>query len=120
MTRQSIALGRVVGDPGYLKIFGLVAAGDPQLNGDEVDLPIVESIRSSRRIGPSGQVVFDLVAEVTQRRVIREADGSSFDFYGGTTVILNPSGSVRYTIRKVDHSPRPTRRAAGVHERAGR
>ena len=72
LTRQSIALGRVVGDPGYLKSFGLVAAGDPQLEGDEVDLPIVESIRSSRRIGPSGQVVFDLVAEVTQRRVIRE------------------------------------------------
>jgi hypothetical protein len=100
LTRQSIALGAVVGDPGYLKSFGLVAAGDPELGGDEVDLPVVESIRSSRRIGPSGQVVFDLVAEVTQRRVIKQADGSSFDFYGGTTVILNPSGSVRYTIRK--------------------
>ena len=100
LTRQSIALGQIVGDPRYLKSFGLVAAGDPDLGGDEVDLPVVESIRSSRRIGPSGQVVFDLVAEVTQRRVIKQADGSSFDFYGGTTVILNPSGSVRYTIRK--------------------
>jgi hypothetical protein len=100
LTRQSIALGRVVGDPAYMWVFGLVPPGDPVLNGDTVDLPIVESIRSSRRIGPSGQVVFDLVAEVTQRRVIRQPDGTIFDFYGGTTVILNPSGSVRYTIRK--------------------
>lgn len=107
LTRQSIALGRLVGDPAYRRSFGFAVNGDPELSGDEVDLPVVESIRSARRIGPSGQVVFDLVAEVTQRRVIKAADGGSFDFYGGTTVILNPSASVRYTIRKsVTHAGR--------------
>jgi hypothetical protein len=107
LTRQSIALGSLIGNPRYLSVFGLAAAGDPALNGDAVDRPSVESIRSSRRIGPSGQVVFDLVAEVTQRRMVKRPDGSSFDFYGGSTIILNPSGSVRYTIRKsITHAGR--------------
>jgi hypothetical protein len=101
LMRQARAVGQLVADPRYREEFGLIGAGDARLDGDSVDLPVVESVRSSRRVGPSGQVVFDLVAEVTQRRRARALAGSpGFDFLGGATVILNPMGGVRYAIRK--------------------
>ena len=98
---QARALGQLVADPRYRRTFGLAGRFDPELKGDVVDLPQVESVRSSRRVGPDGQVVFDLVAEVTQRRVVRPTDGApGFDFFGGSTVIVDPKGKVRYLIRK--------------------
>jgi hypothetical protein len=51
-------------------------------------------------VGPDGQIVFDLIAEVTQRRTARTEDGTPYDFYGGSTIILSPDGQVRYTINK--------------------
>jgi hypothetical protein len=99
VTRQACELGRAVTRPELARIFGLAAAGDPSLGGDAVDLPVVQSIRSSRRVGPDGQVVFDLVAEVTQRRIVRR-DGMSFEFYGGSTIIIDPQGVIRYVISK--------------------
>ena len=93
LRRQAKELGRFVSHPDRLSIFGLAPPGG------EVDMPCVESVRSSRRIGPDGQVVFDLVAEVTQRRTARSPEGS-FDLYGGATVILGPDGGVRYAIRR--------------------
>lgn len=69
--------------------------------GARVHPPCVESIRTLRRVGPDGQIVFDLVAEVTQRRTARVSPrGASFDFIGGATVIVSPEGIVRYVIRK--------------------
>jgi hypothetical protein len=101
LRRQAFALGELVTRPEYMAEFGLVPPGHPALQGDTVDLPCVESIRSTRRVGPNGQVVFDLVAEVTQRRTIRRQDGSpEFDFYGGATIILGPNGESRYAISK--------------------
>ena len=101
LIRQATAFGQLVADPEYHTEFGLAAAGDSRLDGDELSLPVVESIRSTRRIGPSGQIVMDLVAEVTQRRSVRaNGSGPGFDFYGGATVILNPQGAVRYVVRK--------------------
>jgi hypothetical protein len=35
----------------------------------------------------------------TQRRIVRDANGS-FDFLGGATVIIGPKGEVRYVIAK--------------------
>jgi hypothetical protein len=62
---------------------------------------MIHSIRTARRAGPDGQVAFDLVAEITQRREVRTHAGiTGFDFFGGATVILDPNGSVRYVIRK--------------------
>jgi hypothetical protein len=57
-------------------------------------------VRSSRRVGPDGQLVFDLVAEVTQRRHASKPGEPVFEFYGGSTVILDPLGEIRYIIRK--------------------
>jgi peptidoglycan hydrolase-like protein with peptidoglycan-binding domain len=101
LMRQADAFGQLAADPRYCAEFGLARAGDVQLAGDTVSLPVVESVRPSRRVGPDGQVVFDLIAEVTQQRSVRPRDGrSGFDFYGGATVILDPRGNVRYVIRK--------------------
>ncbi len=71
LLRQACALGQLAADPAYRAEFGLACPQDPELEGDELKLPVVESIRSSRRVGPSGQVVFDLIAEITQCRMVK-------------------------------------------------
>jgi hypothetical protein len=97
---QACALGRLVTDPQCRDVFGLAAPGT-HVGGDTFGRPRVESIRSSRRVGPNGQVVFDLIAELSQVRTVRGTHESpGFDFYGGATVILDPHGRVRYVIRK--------------------
>ena len=50
--RQACALGHLVSRPEYLECFGLAPQGHPRLGRDQVELPCVHSIRSSRRIGP--------------------------------------------------------------------
>jgi len=101
LRRQACVLGAFVTDPKRLTDFGLAPTGHPELNGDTVDLPCIESVRSSRRVGPDGQMVFDLVAEITQRRNVAGGDGfPPFKFYGGATVILDPLGEIRYVIKK--------------------
>ena len=98
LRRQACALGRLVSDPRHMGEFGLCESGDERLGGDTVDLPSIDSIRTSRRVGPDGQLVFDLVAEVTQRRTMKGR--KRFDHYGGSTVIMDPHGNIRYVIRK--------------------
>jgi hypothetical protein len=101
LRRQAGSLGRLVSQPDHLETFGLAREGDPRLSGDEIDLPHVQSIRSSRRVGPDGQVIFDLVAEVTQVRHVRDRGGEpGFPFLGGATVIIGPDGAIRYVISK--------------------
>jgi hypothetical protein len=101
LKRQARALGELVTKPEIIEAFGLGVNGDKRLNGDEVELPRVQSIRTSRRIGPNGQVVFDLVAEVTQLRVARiKGSEETCAFYGGATIILDPYGKIRYVIKK--------------------
>ncbi len=99
LRRQARTLGAVLGRQEQLPYFGLVRAGDPELGDDTVDRPCVQSIRSSRRIGPDKQIMFDLVAEVTQRRRVRDPQGT-FDTFGGATVIIGPEGEFRYVITK--------------------
>ena len=101
LRRQACALGEIVSQRECMDEFGLAYQGHPGLEGDAVDLPRVESIRSTRRVGPNGQVVFDVVAEVTQRRSVRgNHRQAAFDFYGGATVLLGPDGKIRYVISK--------------------
>ncbi|HEV2839831.1 MAG TPA: hypothetical protein VGW39_00760 [Chthoniobacterales bacterium] len=99
LCKQGEALGAVLGCERNLEQFGLALNGDKALKGDTVALPRVQSIRTSRRVGPDGQIVFDLVAEVTQRRTVRGPNGS-FPFFGGATVIIGPKGELRYVIAK--------------------
>lgn len=101
LCRQACILGDYVTQPEHLDEFGLVAADDARLAGDSVSRPSVKSIRSSRRVGPDGQIVFDLVAEVTQERTVATTMAApGFEFHGGSTIILGPDGAVRYTILK--------------------
>lgn len=95
LREQADALRQVVADRRYFEAFGLAVP-----DGTEFKNPCIHSIRTARRVGPDGQVLFDLVAEVTQERHITAADGSPAVFYGGATVIVDPEGWVRYLIVK--------------------
>ncbi|HEU4884446.1 MAG TPA: hypothetical protein VFT45_19470 [Longimicrobium sp.] len=107
LCRQAVALGRLaVRNPDD---FGLVAPGEFPVELENpvtatADLPQVQSIRASRRAGPDGQVVFDLVGEVSQRAVVH-FPGFDMEFLGGATVILDPRGDVRYVIAKQVNDP---------------
>jgi hypothetical protein len=99
LERQARELGKFAYTPQNVECFGLALPSDAVLRGDEVLPPEVQSIRSSRRIGPDGQVLFDLVAEITQVRRVRH-DRSTFEFVGGATVIIGPDGAIRYVVGK--------------------
>jgi hypothetical protein len=64
--------------------------------------------------------VFDLVAEVTQLcTVTRGAD--RFEYHGGSTIILDPLGEVRYVILKsVVGANRLERRREFLQSKAGK
>jgi hypothetical protein len=93
---QAASLGAYVSLPYHCDEFGLMEA-----DGENVDPPCVQSIRTTRRVGPDGQVLFDLVAEVTQRRLIVNTEtGVKAKFVGGSTIIIGPRGEFRYVISK--------------------
>ena len=98
LNKQARALGAwIVSTPQIQHALGLAPADA----NAQMARPRVESIRSLRRVGPDAQVVFDLVAEVTQRRTVNLDSGpGTFDFVGGATVIVGPDGVVRYLISK--------------------
>lgn len=92
--RRAHALGAFVTRPEHLYCFGLAPGGSAR--DGAVRLPVIESIRTLRRIGPDGDINFDLVAEVSQRRKTKAGRW----MYGGATVILDAGGYVRYAICK--------------------
>ena len=100
MRRQAGALGRLVSQPRYAREFGLVSPGSSDFRTGSYELPLVESVRSARRVGVNKEVMFDTVAEVVQFRHVHLPGGRSLSFFGGSTVILGPKGDVRYIIRK--------------------
>ena len=100
LQRQARHVGDFMMAQGRAKLFGLVDDATARREGLTVSRPCIHSIRTTRRVGPQGQIVFDLVAEVTQMRETRTSDGASFPFYGGSTIILDPEGAVRYVIAK--------------------
>jgi hypothetical protein len=99
---QACALGEyVTRDVSVMREFGLVFDGDERLEDDRVTLPVIESVRTLRRPGPDGRVVFDTVAEILQCRTVRARQSMpGFELYGGSTVILDARGQVRMVIRK--------------------
>jgi hypothetical protein len=108
LQRRACVLGNFVA--AHPDVFGILSNGNARLApdgdetrpGDKVSLPEVQSVRTARRIGPDGQVLFDLVAEVTQTRFVKESDDEAipFLFRGGATIILGPKGELRYVIAK--------------------
>jgi hypothetical protein len=61
--------------------------------------PRIESIRCARRVSPDGHILFDLIAEVLQTGTVRRGQ-TLFDFSGGSTIVIDPFGRVRYVIYK--------------------
>ncbi|MFN8670279.1 MAG: hypothetical protein U0164_24080 [Gemmatimonadaceae bacterium] len=104
LRRQANEIGKLVTDTKYMREFGLVDPAAPlpaeSKNAVTVDTPIVESVRAARRVGPDGNVVFDLVAEVTQRVERRLPGGKRVELYGGATVLIDAWGDTRFVIRK--------------------
>lgn len=86
-------------EPRNARFFGLTLPGEADKRSFTVGPPVIESVRSSRRVGPQGQIVFDLVAEVIQEHVF-QVQGALMKVYGGATIILGRRGEVRYTIFK--------------------
>lgn len=92
--RRATVLGEFVTKPAFLHSFGLAPGG--AMRGSAVRLPVVESVRTLRRIGPDGDINFDLVAEVSQRRKTT----SGRWMHGGSTIVLDAGGRVRYAVCK--------------------
>ncbi len=91
-------MGTLVTSTGCRPLFGLL---DPtETHPDLVaQRPVVESVRTLRRVGPDGQVRFDLVAEVTQDVSVWTGEGT-VRLCGGSTIFIGPDGGVRLVVRK--------------------
>jgi hypothetical protein len=101
--RARVLGGFITADPQRLWYFGLATPG-PQKNG-LVEPPVVQSIRTLRRSTPDGDVVLELVAEITQRRKTK----AGYWMYGGTTVVIGTDGTIRYAVNKNVNSERRER-----------
>jgi hypothetical protein len=104
LVRQALSLANVICQPHLLREFGLVSRNEARRKGVLADPPCIQSIRSSRRVGPNGQVIFDLIGEVTQRQLL-SLDGRRMEFFGGSTIVLGPNGDIRYVVSKSSASP---------------
>lgn len=77
----------------------------------------IESVQPLRRIGPNGQVLSDIVVQVKQKKDISANGQDSFTFYGGTTLIVNDQGEVRYSIfKRLDSESRLKRQKEYMRE----
>jgi len=101
--KQAEALGKWLMEPGVLEECGLVAVGDPRLAKEhaKVSPPRIDSLETTRRVTPGGDVRFDTVAVVTQVvTVARQGKEPGFSFVGGSTLLFAPQGALRLAIPK--------------------
>lgn len=91
--KQAEILGKYVTAPGRHACFGLTKPG--RSDRGEYQPPIIESVRTLRRLTPDNDLDFHIVAEISQRFV---RNGRSF--YGGATVSLDEEGRLRLVIGK--------------------
>jgi hypothetical protein len=90
------------------KVLHKFADGNRQLLGLSVDRNRkvqARTFHTVHRVAPDGKLIFDIVAEFTQRRTDvlinpSDPDQGTFIFRGGTTVVFNREGEVRYAIQK--------------------
>jgi hypothetical protein len=100
LRRQADVLGQYVSDPRNAGAFQIHPPDGEKPRGIEyVAPPRIESIRCARRVSPDGPILFDLIAEVLQSGTVRRGS-TLFDFSGGSTVVIDPFGQVRYVIYK--------------------
>lgn len=97
--RQAVALGEWVTHADRRDAFGLGKPG--RRDGMVIEPPIIESVRTARRVTPMGGVAFDLVAEIVQPVDVKlPSSRARVTLYNGATVIIGPNGQVRYAITK--------------------
>jgi hypothetical protein len=76
--------------------------------------PAAKSINALHRVRPDGSLQRQIVAELVQERQEEiepgNKDAGKFTFRGGTTVLINRKGEVRYTIRKPIDGPEGKKR----------
>ncbi len=89
--RRGDALGAFITSGDRLQFFGLATPS----RREGLDLPVVQSVRTVRRLTPDGELDFHVVAEITQCRTVDRRV-----HYGGATVVLDETGSVRYVVGK--------------------
>lgn len=119
INRLAGALGKLASDPAFAHEFGLLSPSLPDFDPSTTSLPTIESVRIARRIGPNKQLTFDLVAEITQRTIVRR-NGSEFPFFGGATIILDAAGEIRFVISKrLDNTDRQQSQWNYMHTAAG-
>ena len=99
LERQAKALGRFVTDPANVDLFHLISPRQPPKGIVQAPPALVQSVRVSRRAAPDGHIVFDLIGEITQTCTVRSR-GQLFEMTGGSTVVVDPEGNVRYAIYK--------------------
>ena len=97
-------LGRYATERDRLFYFGLTQA----VASKGIERPVIESVRSLRRVGSDGSVNDDFVAEILQRRKVRGRW-----MYGGSTIIFSADGTIRYVIAKAVTSRRREERILG-------
>jgi hypothetical protein len=116
LLRQARILGEFVVNPDNARQLHLAAPGAKlPKNLTYAAPPIVQSVRTTRRVGPDGSVLFDLVAEVTQSCTVKHSD-DLMDFMGGVTLIIDPFGDVRYAIyKKLDSADRQKRQYESIN-----
>jgi hypothetical protein len=88
---------------------------DPKNKDPNKRAPIqVYSYHPIYRIGPDGRLVIEFVVEFLQQRLERvdpdDPDSRLFKFRGGSTVIFDRAGNVRYVVRKSINSKNRLRR----------
>jgi hypothetical protein len=92
-----------------LTVLGLVREPGPMTIGavtGELQPIEVHSVRPARRVGPDGQLLSDVVVEITQ--TFKPSDAAQAVFRGGCTLLVDlRTKEVRYLVRKrVDHGGR--------------
>jgi hypothetical protein len=92
--RRARALGEYITN-GRHRFFGVTEPGTR--DGEEIEPPVIQSVRSLRRLTPERELDFHIVAEVTQRR--RKGKRGRW-FHGGSTVVIDEAGGVSYVIGK--------------------
>jgi hypothetical protein len=90
---QATALGAFVTTSGRHASFGIQEPG--KRDAGQYHVPVIESVRTLRRLTPDDELDFHIVAEITQRFV---RNGRTF--YGGSTVILDEEGQIKFVIGK--------------------
>lgn len=83
------ALGRAICRPGIGEELGLMEAKG------SIEPIYIYSLRTLRRVAPDDAVSFSLVAEVVQKRAVREGV-----FLGGSTLVIDPQGRVSFAVHK--------------------